>query len=676
MNRTKLLMIALLLGVALPAAANVTFTPQSTAPPGSVPQGIDYQGRLDDNGVPVTGTQKMVFRVYDASTGGTLIWTSPAQFVDVSIGLFNAVVPVPITALVGGGARYMEVEINGTTMSPRELLNSVPYALIAKSIEGTIEVSTAGLSILPNGSATTPSLTISSTTGGVGIGAAVPAPGSVFSVGASTLVVANGSVGVGTASPDPGSALDVGGQAQFGSGATKSTFTATGNLLVPGRIGAAVSAPLSALDVGGAGLAVGAYGGVNAAPSDGLIVSGGVGVGTPTPATPLDVEGASQFGTAPNKSTFTATGSLQVPGSLEAGGATGTTNNLDVLGQAAIGTYAGVNAAPSDGLIVSGWTGIATTSPGAALDVGGDAQFGSMPTKSTFTATGSLQVPGSVEIGGLTGTTNALDVKGGAAVGTYAGTDAAGSGNLIVSGDVGIGTATPSVPLAVYTGGGFAADLVHVNSGAQYLALGSNDLSNFSTLRSYNSSLGSEPLILNDIGGGVGVGTTGPGATLDVNGDAQFGSGSAKSTFTATGSLQVPGSIEAGGATGTTNALDVKGGAAIGTYAGANAAGSGNLIVSGGVGIGTNSPGADALDVVGSAKLGAAGTQISVGTTGSVTLADFLQLKSDTLATLQALAPSAVGQVYYCSNCVPPKVVVATGTAAGNFADAVGGTFQ
>jgi len=48
---------------------------------------------------------------------------------------------------------------------------------------------------------------------------------------------------------------------------------------------------------------------------------------------------------------------------------------------------------------------------------------------------------------------------------------------------------------------------------------------------------------------------------------------------------------------------------------------------------------------------------------------------SKTLAQLQALA-AAVGDSYYCSNCSPAKIVVATGTAAGNFADAVGGTFK
>ena len=46
-------------------------------------------------------------------------------------------------------------------------------------------------------------------------------------------------------------------------------------------------------------------------------------------------------------------------------------NPLEVRGSAAIGTYAGVDAAPSNGLIVSGNTGIGTNAPGYLLDVAG-----------------------------------------------------------------------------------------------------------------------------------------------------------------------------------------------------------------------------------------------------------------------------------------------------------------
>ena len=52
-------------------------------------------------------------------------------------------------------------------------------------------------------------------------------------------------------------------------------------------------------------------------------------------------------------------------------GTTGEVNKLDVNGGVAIGSYAGVNTAPSNGLIVSGNVGIGTTSPVARLNVEG-----------------------------------------------------------------------------------------------------------------------------------------------------------------------------------------------------------------------------------------------------------------------------------------------------------------
>ena len=50
-------------------------------------------------------------------------------------------------------------------------------------------------------------------------------------------------------------------------------------------------------------------------------------------------------------------------------GTTGALSKLDVNGGVAIGSYAGVNAAPANGLIVSGNVGIGTTNPGGHLEI-------------------------------------------------------------------------------------------------------------------------------------------------------------------------------------------------------------------------------------------------------------------------------------------------------------------
>lgn len=65
-----------------------------------------------------------------------------------------------------------------------------------------------------------------------------------------TILTANGNVGIGTTSP--ATALDVNGNAQFGSGATKSTFTATGSLYIQSASSITLtgSAPTARLDTG------------------------------------------------------------------------------------------------------------------------------------------------------------------------------------------------------------------------------------------------------------------------------------------------------------------------------------------------------------------------------------------------------------------------------------------
>jgi hypothetical protein len=60
------------------------------APAMAVPSGINYQGTLtDDQGNPVTGTRTMSIKLYDAATGGTLLYSENIGTVDVSDGVFS-----------------------------------------------------------------------------------------------------------------------------------------------------------------------------------------------------------------------------------------------------------------------------------------------------------------------------------------------------------------------------------------------------------------------------------------------------------------------------------------------------------------------------------------------------------------------------------------------------------
>ncbi|MBI5240467.1 MAG: hypothetical protein HY926_08330, partial [Elusimicrobia bacterium] len=252
MRNSSTLLLALLAGAlcAAPAPSAATFLPQGTAAPGSVPGGINYQGQLQENGLPVNATWKFMFRIYDCGplACGNLIETFGPMDVEIFAGLFSANIPVTTNTLVGGGQRWLEVEVDklggpgsGPTLTPRERLTTVPYALVAKTIEGTIDISTGGLSITTSPYSTNAAFYISSGTSFIGIGTMHPATLLHMSSGALTIDglgagfhLSSGAVAVDGA----GAALDVRGAAYFGtSGPGRSGFDAAGNL----QLGTALS---------------------------------------------------------------------------------------------------------------------------------------------------------------------------------------------------------------------------------------------------------------------------------------------------------------------------------------------------------------------------------------------------------------------------------------------------
>lgn len=217
----------------------------------------------------------------------------------------------------------------------------------------------------------------------------------------------------------------------------------------------------------------------------------------------------------------------------------------------AIGSYAGSTAAPDDGLIVSGFIGAGTGSPGLAAHVVGPSGF---PANSGATQTGMLRLQGATSNGVLD-----FSVAGG----TGASLQSTNQTNLGINydlllnpngGSVGVGTGTsnpPGLPTHLVGALGFPASSGSTQTGVLRLqGAGSNGVldlsvngSSGSSLQSTNgSALGSiYPLLLNPNGGNVGVGTgttNPPGLPTHLVGALGF---PASSGSTQTGVLRLQG---------------------------------------------------------------------------------------------------------------------------------------
>jgi hypothetical protein len=132
----------LLLVIALIATARVWAQPltEPVAAPGPSATTVNYQGRLADNaGLPLDGSYGMSFALYDAATDGNLIWGPENHTaVPVSEGLFSVGLGSQtsggIPTSVWNGDRYLEITVGGETLSPRELIRSVPIAGMALTV--------------------------------------------------------------------------------------------------------------------------------------------------------------------------------------------------------------------------------------------------------------------------------------------------------------------------------------------------------------------------------------------------------------------------------------------------------------------------------------------------------------------------------------------------------------
>ena len=131
----------------------------------AIPWRINYQGRLTDiGGSAVSGSQTMVFRLYDASTDGTEQWEE-SHSVNLNVtdnGIFSVVLgdTTALTSVDFNIPLWLSVQVNGDAeMTPRQRLTASGYAMNADQLDSLdstkfmrtdINTSTAGKVTITN----------------------------------------------------------------------------------------------------------------------------------------------------------------------------------------------------------------------------------------------------------------------------------------------------------------------------------------------------------------------------------------------------------------------------------------------------------------------------------------------------------------------------------------------
>ncbi|WP_376690790.1 hypothetical protein [Wenzhouxiangella sp. EGI_FJ10409] len=92
---------------------------------------ITYQGQLQENSTPFTGTANLQFQLYDALVDGSQVGTTVIQTNwPVEDGLFQVELDFGPAAF-DGSARFLEVWVDGAPLSPRQPIRPAPVALFA-----------------------------------------------------------------------------------------------------------------------------------------------------------------------------------------------------------------------------------------------------------------------------------------------------------------------------------------------------------------------------------------------------------------------------------------------------------------------------------------------------------------------------------------------------------------
>ncbi len=115
------------ISAALPALALAVLSAWAFAQT-STSRYVPYQGHLELAGEPVDGSVEMVFRFYNAPSGGSEL-DSATLTVDVRDGHFGVDIGPVSEATFKAPSLYLDVTVDGAALGSRQALRAVPYAM-------------------------------------------------------------------------------------------------------------------------------------------------------------------------------------------------------------------------------------------------------------------------------------------------------------------------------------------------------------------------------------------------------------------------------------------------------------------------------------------------------------------------------------------------------------------
>jgi len=100
---------------------------------------MTYQAVLEKDGERVPGPTDLIFKIYNASSGGTLKWQETRNDYSIQNGILNIIlgeVNAMSDELDGTEQYWLEIWVEGVLLGPRVKLTAVPYSMNANKLDG------------------------------------------------------------------------------------------------------------------------------------------------------------------------------------------------------------------------------------------------------------------------------------------------------------------------------------------------------------------------------------------------------------------------------------------------------------------------------------------------------------------------------------------------------------